>query len=117
MTKAKVFMDGFMSKLKSDDFIKDNQPNKDHEIDADFIAEQLLSYANLLNSGILKMRNMISNQDCADCLCRVCSRSVLNDSHNPTQKVTDISCNPCHHCIEVIETDADCDSYLPDTDV
>lgn len=63
------------------------------------------------------MRNMISNKDCADCLCRVCSRSVLNDSYNSTQKVTDIGCNPCHHCTEVIETDADCDSYLPDTDV
>lgn len=47
-------MDGFMSKLKSDDFIKDNQPNKGPEIDADFIAEQLLSYVNLLNSGIIE---------------------------------------------------------------
>ena len=54
MTKAKVFMDGFMRKLKSDDFIKDNQPNKSPEIDADFIAEQLLSYAYLLNTGIIE---------------------------------------------------------------
>lgn len=54
MTKAKVFMDGFMNKLKSDDFIKDNQPNKGPEIDADFVAEQLLSYVNLLNSGIIE---------------------------------------------------------------
>lgn len=54
MTKVKVFMDGFMSKLRSDDFIKDNQPNKGPEIDADFVAEQLLSYANLLNSGIIE---------------------------------------------------------------
>lgn len=58
ITKAKVFMDGFMSKLKSDDFIKDNQPNKGPEIDADFIAEQLLSYANLLNSGIIEKNYM-----------------------------------------------------------
>ena len=32
--------------------------------------------------GKLKMRARY--QDCADCLCRVCSRSVLNDSHNYT---------------------------------
>ena len=51
--------------------------------------------------GKLKMRARY--QDCADCLCRVCSRSVLNDSHNSTQKVTDLGCNPCHHCTEVIE--------------
>lgn len=54
MTKAKVFMDGFMRKLQSDDFIKDNQPNKGPEINAEFISEQLLSYANLLNSGIIE---------------------------------------------------------------
>lgn len=54
MTKAEVFMDGFMSKLKADDFIKDNQPNKGPEINADFIKEQLLSYTNLLNSGIIE---------------------------------------------------------------
>ncbi|MGN0143238.1 MAG: hypothetical protein ACI4AD_13515 [Roseburia sp.] len=54
MTKAEVFMDGFMSKLKSDDFVKDNQPNKGPEINTDFIAEQLLSYANLLNSRIIE---------------------------------------------------------------
>ena len=54
MTKAKDFMDGFMSKLQSDDFIKDNQPNKGPEINAEFVLEQLLSYTNLLNSRIIE---------------------------------------------------------------
>lgn len=54
MTKAKVFMKGFMNKLCSDDFIKDNQPNKGPELDAEFRSEQLISYANLLNSGIIE---------------------------------------------------------------
>ena len=47
-------MDEFMSKLQSDDFIKDNQPNKGPEINAEFISEQLVSYANLLNSRIIE---------------------------------------------------------------
>lgn len=54
MMKAKEFMDGFMDKLKADDFAKDNQPNKGPEIDKDFIQKQLSSYANLLNSGIIE---------------------------------------------------------------
>lgn len=54
MTKANVFMDGFMSKLKADSFAKDNQPNMGPEINAEFIAGQLSSYANLLKSGIIE---------------------------------------------------------------
>lgn len=54
MMKANVFTDNFMSKLKADDFVKDNQPNKEPKIDAAFIAEQLSSYANLLKSGIIE---------------------------------------------------------------
>ena len=54
MTKAKVFMDGFMRELKSDEFIKDNQPNMGPEINADFVAEQVMYYTNLLNSGIIE---------------------------------------------------------------
>ena len=54
MTKAKVFMDGFMHKLRADDFAKDNQPNKGPEINAEFITEQITSYVNLLNSGIIE---------------------------------------------------------------
>ncbi len=50
MTEAKAFMDDFISKLKSDDFIKDNQSDKGSEIDADFIAKQLLSYSKLLRN-------------------------------------------------------------------
>lgn len=54
MTKANVFADSFMNKLKSDGFAKDNQPNKGPEIDAAFVAEQLSSYVNLLKSGIIE---------------------------------------------------------------
>ena len=54
MTKANVFADNFMNKLKSDGFVKDNQPNKGPEIDAEFVAEQLSSYVNLLKSGIIE---------------------------------------------------------------
>ena len=54
MTKAKVFMEGFMKKLQSDSFAKDNQPNKGPEIDQEFIAQQLSSYANLLKTGIIE---------------------------------------------------------------
>ena len=51
MTEAKAFMDDFISKLKADDFIKDNQSDKGSEIDADYIAKQLLSYSNLLRNA------------------------------------------------------------------
>lgn len=54
MTKANVFMDGFMSKLRADGFKKDNQPNIGPDINAEFVTEQLSSYVNLLNSGILE---------------------------------------------------------------
>lgn len=54
MTKANVFMDDFMSKLKADSFVKDNQPNMGPEINAEFIDEQLSSYVNLLKSGIIE---------------------------------------------------------------
>lgn len=54
MMKAKEFMDDFMSKLRADDFVKDNQPNKGPEIDAEFIAKQLSSYTDLLNSGVIE---------------------------------------------------------------
>lgn len=53
MTKASVFTDNFMNKLKANDFVKDNQPNKGPEMDDAFIAEQLSLYVNLLKSGII----------------------------------------------------------------
>lgn len=43
-----------MKKLNSDEFEKDNQPNKGPDIDADFISQKLSSYNNLLNSGIIE---------------------------------------------------------------
>ena len=54
MKKAKVFMDDFMNKLRADDYEKDNQPNKGPEINAEFIAEQLSAYADVINSGIIE---------------------------------------------------------------
>ena len=35
------FMDGFMNKLKADSFAKDNQPNKESEVNEEFFNEQL----------------------------------------------------------------------------
>lgn len=63
------------------------------------------------------MRKFKSMEDCADCLCRVCARSVHNDSRNPAMDISDMGCYPCDYCdvnYEVIETDADCDTFLPD---
>ncbi len=54
MMKADDFMDGFMNKLKADSFAKDNQPNKESEVNEEFFNEQLSSYINLLNSGIIE---------------------------------------------------------------
>ena len=62
-------------------------------------------------------RTITSDEDCADCLCRVCARSVHNDSYNSEIEESDIGCNPCCFCDvnnEVIETDEDYIRYMPD---
>ena len=63
------------------------------------------------------MREFKTMEDCTDCLCRVCARSVHNDSYNSEIKESDTECNPCYFCDvnnEVIEMDEDCIRYMPD---
>lgn len=63
------------------------------------------------------MREAKYPEDCADCLCRVCARSAHNDSTNSKMDDSDTGCNPCYYCDvnkEVIETDLDCERFLPD---
>ena len=65
------------------------------------------------------MREAKNPEDCADCLCRVCARSVHNDSTNSKMDEFDAGCCPCYYCDvnkEVIETDLDCERFLPDED-
>lgn len=55
MTKAAVFMDAFMEKLRTDRFEKDNQPNSGPNIDEAFVKRQVESYTHLLKSDILDL--------------------------------------------------------------
>lgn len=59
-----------------------------------------------------------SDLDCADCACRVCARSTYNDCSNPECEWAE--CSPCENCIpgvsQLIETQDDCDRFLPDFD-
>ena len=41
-------------------------------------------------------RLVLSDEDCADCLCRVCARNEHNDAHN--EKIDFKDCEPCEHC-------------------
>ena len=64
------------------------------------------------------MREAIGPESCSDCLCRVCARNVCNDSVNESLDEKDATCCACDFCDihkEVIETEEDCDKYLPDT--
>lgn len=58
-------------------------------------------------------RMILSDRDCADCLCRVCARNVCNDSQNKNLEEKTCSCN-CDVFNEIIETEDDCPSFLPD---
>ena len=54
MTDAKVVMDNFMKRLRSDGYVKENQPNNGPEINTSFVEEQVESYTRLLKSGVVK---------------------------------------------------------------
>lgn len=58
-------------------------------------------------------RMILSDRDCADCLCRVCARNVCNDSQNKNLEEKTCSCN-YDVFNEIIETEDDCPSFLPD---
>ena len=61
---------------------------------------------------------VVSHEDCADCLCRVCARNPINDCHNSRIKYAD--CASCDNCFigqtYVTELEEDClgQGYLPD---
>lgn len=54
MLKADIAMDQFMEKLKGGEFAKEIQPNNGPELTPEFIDEQVQSFTNLMNSGILE---------------------------------------------------------------
>jgi len=54
MTEARLVMDKFMTKLSADEYKKENQPNNGPKISLEFIDEQLMSYSQLLESGIME---------------------------------------------------------------
>ena len=67
-------------------------------------------------------RVLLSDEDCADCLCRVCANNQYNDAWNPGLAYGYKSCVPCECCrigiTMLVEIDDDCPSggYLPDVD-
>jgi len=69
------------------------------------------------NSETKKKRLVESDEDCADCLCRVCARNNCNDSYNTQLKegYANCSCN-CKIGDKLIETEDDCPQFLPDED-
>lgn len=62
-----------------------------------------------------KARIIISDEDCADCLCRVCARNSCNDSYNHKLENDYANCE-CNCMIGdvLIETEDDCFLFLPD---
>ena len=68
-----------------------------------------------MNGRILK-----SDEDCADCLCRVCANNSYNDCWNPNVPYGYATCIPCECCqigetlLVEIEEDCPTGSYLPD---
>ena len=67
------------------------------------------------NSTTKKDRLIESDEDCADCLCRVCARNNCNDSYNAQLEngYPNCSCN-CEIGDKLIETEDDCPYFLPD---
>lgn len=65
-----------------------------------------------------KERLVTSDEDCADCLCRVCARNRCNDSYNRKSKEDGRSCEcNCKIGDKLIETEDDCPDFLPDEDI
>ena len=67
------------------------------------------------------MRELKSDADCADCICRVCARNSCNDSWNHHLE----ECNGWKSCtcecsigdLCVYETEDDCPNFLPDEEI
>ena len=74
-----------------------------------------------IQEGIAKLQPVkslpVSNEICADCLCRVCARNRYNDSYNSQAEKDNEYCEGCNSCHGYqIETEKDCprESFLPD---
>lgn len=62
-------------------------------------------------------RIVTSEEDCADCLCRVCARNGCNDSYNHISEEDGRRCEcNCKIGDKLIETEDDCSDFLPDED-
>lgn len=61
-------------------------------------------------------REVSSDTDCADCLCRVCARNTANDSSNPAVTYKECGCDECRVGSIVVETTEDCGKFAPDCD-
>ena len=62
-------------------------------------------------------RILRSDEDCADCLCRVCAMNGDNDSKNPLCERwsgSDCHCDCEIGVSELVETEDDCERFLPD---
>lgn len=65
-------------------------------------------------------RDILSDEDCADCICRVCARNACNDSWNPKLEEPGDRGKSCEcNCgigdlLGVYETEDDCPDFLPD---
>ena len=65
-----------------------------------------------------KERIVTSDEDCADCLCRLCARNSCNDSYNRKSEEDGRSCEcNCKIGDKLIETEDDCPDFLPDEDM
>jgi len=56
-----------------------------------------------------------SNEDCAECLCRVCARSCCNDSYNSLDRFPNCDCDCTVDSFVIVTTD-DCSEFLEDED-
>lgn len=66
------------------------------------------------------MREAIRDEDCVDCLCRVCARNRYIEAYNKIVEQDRDWCEGCNLCNrEVIETQSDCprESFLPDESI
>lgn len=64
----------------------------------------------------MNRREVLSETDCTDCLCRVCAKNEVNDSRNPSAPYKDCGCNECGIGSLLVETTADCSGFVPDCD-
>lgn len=64
-----------------------------------------------------KERLVKSDEDCADCLCRLCARNSCNDSYNIQLEggYANCSCN-CNIGYKLIEAEEYCPNFIPDED-